>query len=87
MGTYRPKIELRHRFAHEDGREVWVYQDHARGGFIVEVRPPRTRFLPETQVDLDAVLRDLMTDEEGWREQGRRAPIPPWLRPSRPEGH
>jgi hypothetical protein len=86
MSAYKPKIELRQRFAHQDGREVWVYRDHARECFIVEVRAPRVRLLPETEVDLDAVLRDLMADDEGWREHGRRAPIPPWTRSRRSAG-
>ena len=85
MGTYKPRVGLRQRFAHEDGREVWVYQDHTRDCFIVEMRSPRKRLLPQTEVDLDAVLRDLMADDEGWRERGRRAPAAPWWR-SRGDG-
>ena len=85
MGAYKPRIELRQKFAHEDGREVWVYQDHGRECYIVELRRPRTRFLPETQVDLDAVLQELMADE-GWREQGRRPQSPPWRRSLGGEG-
>jgi hypothetical protein len=77
MGSYVPKLELKRKFAHEDGREVWVWRDHAKDNWIVEIRPPRTRYVPQSEPELDAVLARMMEDD-AWSEPGRRKLKPPW---------